>query len=274
MAAPAADVTVAAARQGPGAPAIAAAPDAATRVYYTTYYKDGPHSMDGGTTEECAALFSSEYGVWTSREDLRDQLAAMKLKPGGRVQMRAKRLESTMLFDSTCGVVVARVGPQVVGQAFFASFVAADGQKRVRWITQLVVHSSFRRRGIAVSLIASAMAPDRRGLFAVGLVSSHPAAVRALECAASNRCSQRNNKLYAASVMEACTVPCIKDAQLSADACVANTSFFVDHTGVGQVLAQEIEQGRIDASRAWQLGELSEGHEFLAIAVLKVSPPA
>jgi GNAT superfamily N-acetyltransferase len=259
------------------ASAVTAAAAPPTPIRYKTYYaSDGAASgVPAEVLESCASLFSSHYGVWSRLEEHRERLRAFKGQPGAPVKMSAARLRSLMLFDSTCGVVVAESDGSPVGHAFFATFMTGDG-KAIRWITQLVVHADFRRRGIAIGLITTA-SPDRRNLFALGLVSSHPAAVRALEGAAGSRCSADVNARYAATVMAAHSVPYLKGAQLhltsNPDACTVNTDFLVDHAGLLPILAAEVESGKLNPSRPWQLGaHLPEGHEFFALAVMKPPP--
>jgi hypothetical protein len=250
-------------------------------ICYKTYsVSDGGGVASGvpaEVLESCANLFSAHYSVWSRLEEHRERLRAFKGQPGAPVKMSAARLRSLMLFDSTCGVVVAESAATPVGHAFFATFTTSDG-KTIRWITQLVVHADFRRRGIAIGLITTA-SPDRRNLFALGLVSSHPAAVRALEGAAGSRCSADVNARFAATVMTAHSVPYLKGAQLhltsNPDTCTVNTDFLVDHAGLLPILAAEVESSKHNPLRPWQLGShLPEGHEFFALAVLKPQTPS
>jgi GNAT superfamily N-acetyltransferase len=231
-----------------------------------------PEPVPTHVLEACAALFSTQYGVWSSLEEHQEQLSSFKAQPGQSVKMSAKRLAAMMLFDQTCGVVVAQTHDgTIVGHAFFATFHSSN-ERHIRWITQLVVDAACRERGIAVSLINIAMV-DKQGMFAVGLVSSHPAAVRALETAAGVRCSAVYNQQYASDILSACTVPYLKIAKLASNSYTIDTSFLVDHTEVLRILAADVFRGKVEPTRAWQLGErLPEGHEFLALAILK--PPS
>jgi GNAT superfamily N-acetyltransferase len=194
-------------------------------------------------------------------------------QPSQRIKMSVPHLTSMMLFDQTCGVVVAQTSEgTIVGHAFFATF--DSNGRRIRWITQLVVDAAFRRRGIATSLISMAIA-DTQSMFAVELVSSHPAAVRALEHAAGVRCVATHNQQHAARILSDCTVPYLKTAKLAFNSYTVDTSFFVDHTEVLHVLAAEVIRGKTELTRTWQLGEcLPEGHEFLALAILTPPPPS
>ena len=117
------------------------------------------------------------------------------LKPASRVKMSATRLRADLLFGESCAVVVYVEEGRLLGQAFFCAFTV-PGMGPVRWITQLVVASQHRRRGIAELLLNSAMLRRSR-LFAACMASSHPAAVRALEVAADARVRTAANIQYA-----------------------------------------------------------------------------
>ncbi len=156
-----------------------------------------------------------------------------------------------------------------MGQSFFSTFsLANDDGRRIRWVTQLVVTTVWRRRGIASQLIRTAVNQAEQGIpfFAVGVASSHPAAIRAMEKGVGSRCSAEMNQRLAAEVMAACTVPYLKQAPLSSDRCTVDTCFFIDHSGVLNVLATEVARGESEPDRAWSLGaSLPEGSEFVAI---------
>lgn len=189
-------------------------------------------------------------------------------------------------------MVVASVDERIVGHAFFTSFSAPSpaaaatasavdggGVVPVRWITQLVVHESMRHQRIATTLLARSMESDADGSKAqmMGLASSHPYAVRALEAATGVRCTAAINQRCAAAVLQSCSVPYLRSASLSADSCAVNSAFLVDHAGVLQLLSQERLNSDADPNRRWQLGagDLKEGYEFLALVQLlkHTTPP-
>ncbi len=134
-------------------------------------------------------------------------------------------------------------------------------------MTQLVVTPDWRRRGVASQLIRTAVNQTEQGIpFAVGIASSHPAAIRAMEKGVGARCSAETNQRLAAEVLTACTVPYLMQAPLSSDRCTVDTCFFIDHSGVLNVLAAEVARGESEPERAWRLGaSLPEGSEFVAI---------
>ncbi|KAK0186106.1 hypothetical protein F5146DRAFT_168926 [Armillaria mellea] len=147
----------------------------------------------------------------------------------------------------------------------------------VSWITQLVVHSNHRRRGIATMLLR--MLRNGSGSSAFGLVSSHPAACIALSAIGDRHWINdidlgfiRHN---APGMLSATTVDYLKNARLrgslfeehpvAGTVSSIDTKFYVDR---GEPLS--ILKAHIASSGSWPLGELLEGHEFLI--VVKVSP--
>ena len=214
-------------------------------------------SIDDALLSQCAQLFSQHYGVWSSS-------ATTPLVPQSRVRMNLVRMRTNLLFNDTCGVAVYRERGVVLGQAFFCTFAVPE-LGDVRWITQLVVSSEHRRRGIAEMILNAAMF-RRNHLFAAGLVSSHPAAIRALEAAAGARVSSATNLSYAERIHSHCSVPYLQHALLvvSEQQCSVDTHFFVDHTEVLAILDKHRQQ-RPDQ---WVLGELREGWEYFAVAII------
>ena len=218
-------------------------------------------SISDATLTQCAELFSNNYGVWS-------EACEPPLRPGTRVKMSAARLRSMLLFDESCGVVLYKQSDDdlLVGQAFYCTFSVPE-HGDVRWITQLVVSDQHRRRGIAEVLLHNTIFKcNGHSLFAAGLVSSHPAAVRALQRACGpTTINAHNNVLYARRIHTSCTVPYLRPCQLHVDEsrCVVDTHFFVDHTEVLTILRQTSQ---------WVLGDLLEGHEFFAIAICPPLP--
>lgn len=60
-----------------------------------------------------------------------------------------------------------------VGNAFASRWVCGDDATQMCWVTQLVVHKDYRKRGLATGLLEK-LRDDGDGV--VGIVSSHPAA--------------------------------------------------------------------------------------------------
>jgi hypothetical protein len=169
----------------------------------------------------------------------------------------------------------------------------------VGWITQLVVDKTVRQRYIATQLLQVLKAhPLFTSISIIGLVSSHPAACNALAKYAgksilplSTRLSQlmvsQAANIYsvdldfirdnAAGILAASDIQYLKDAKLSGklfqedndSGAVSSvfTEFYVDHDEPLEVLEQYKAKGQ------WCLGELLDGHEFLAIFPVMTSSP-
>jgi hypothetical protein len=86
------------------------------------------------------------------------------------------------------------------------------------------------------------------------------------------RCCRSVNEAYGRAILLATTVPYLKTATLAGDACTVDTAFYVEHADVLACLAGEVERGVAESARAWRLGGLEEGHEFLGIALAR--PPS
>jgi hypothetical protein len=136
------------------------------------------------------------------------------------------------------------------------AFVCNSQQGEVSWITQLVVHLDWRKRGIAKQLCRLACG-TRNHYFVCGLVSSHPYAARALEGATMRRCDRNLALQHAQELINYSGIPYIKGKDLCFDdgRCLIDTQFPVDHSGVDHILLT------IDN---WQLGPLDDNKEFFA----------
>lgn len=82
-------------------------------------------------------------------------------------RLRAQYLPSNAL----CSYVRVTVDDRLAGNAFACRWSWQD--KTVCWVTQLVVHSDFRERGLAAGLL-NQLRQDGDAVY--GLMSSHPAA--------------------------------------------------------------------------------------------------
>ena len=82
-------------------------------------------------------------------------------------RLRAQYLPGNAL----CSYVRVTIEDRLAGNAFACRWSYQD--KTVCWVTQLVVHSDFRMRGLAASLL-NQLRQDDDAIY--GLMSSHPAA--------------------------------------------------------------------------------------------------
>lgn len=134
--------------------------------------------------EEAARLFNTNYGIWGEHpassgrtpKPGKPQETILVMFSNGRIGSRVKlsrdRLRSQCLPDNvSCSYVRVTIEDRLAGNAFACRW--KYNGKIVCWATQLVVHSDFRRRGIAAGLLAELRQDDDT---VYGLMSSHPAA--------------------------------------------------------------------------------------------------
>jgi Acetyltransferase (GNAT) family len=91
----------------------------------------------------CVDLYSSEYGVWGPHGP----------SPGGRVQISEDYFRR-LVDDETVGIACAYAGTELVGHCVAAWIDAAD-KGRLAWVSQLVVHTTYRRARVATTLLYS-----------------------------------------------------------------------------------------------------------------------
>ena len=208
---------------------------------------------DSGLLEECAALYSNHYGVWSGR-------ASPLGTPGAHVRLSAARLKRW--FDSDDSrIALARAGPSLVGYAI-AVQIKAPRHGIVSWVTQLVVHEAYRERDIGKTLLFSIWGMSNH--FAWGLVTANPYAVRALEKATRRRCRPDRIRRHARRLHQlGCEYVCYVNEhtriEVDADQSRIKTDFFLDHSD----LAEMIARARSD-EKPWLLGTLPEGWEWFA----------
>lgn len=119
--------------------------------------------------EECAALFSANYGEYSGKDNPNKQGQRIKLSA---VYYR-KLGENPNMYVSLCNN-----GSQLLGHAFFLKKELPNGEK-CSWVTQLVVHHSYRNRGVATRLLQSAWGFS--DYFAWGLATTNAVTVKTLE---------------------------------------------------------------------------------------------
>ena len=208
---------------------------------------------DSGLLEECAALYSNHYGVWSEH-------VPPPSRPLAHVRLSVERLRRW--FDSDDSrLACARSGPDLVGYAISVQ-MKAPRHGIVSWVTQLVVHEAYRQRGVGKTLLFSIWGMSNH--FAWGLVTASPYAVRALEKATRRRCRpariRRNaRRLHRLGSEHVGYVDEHTRVAVDADQSRVQTDFFLDHSDLAEMIARV----RSD-EKPWLLGTLPEGWEWFA----------
>ncbi|EFJ31759.1 hypothetical protein SELMODRAFT_440007 [Selaginella moellendorffii] len=195
------------------------------------------------TLQECVNMFCACYATWGP--------GAPAARVGHQVKTTVQRLRKEHLFSDDCCLTFATVNGSLAGYVFHRSFRFAGGP--AIWITQLVVSSNHRNKKIAIRLMKNAMGAIPA---AVGLITSHPFAVRSLERATGKRVSPEMVVVYGPAMMKASGVPYLQGLPMAG--CLVDTQFFADHSEVLDLLAKMPD---------WSLGALEEGKEFVAVVL-------
>lgn len=198
---------------------------------------------------ECSDLFGAHYGVWSE---------AAGERAGTRVRFSTGLVRS-LLAGEDARLAIARSEGALVGYAASVQ-PTLPSVGTMSWVTQLVVHADYRKRGIARRLLFSIWAFSNH--FAWGLVTSSPYTVRALEKATRRRVvPERIQAGIRTLLCGGAQVPYVKSSsETVCDAKTAriNTDFLVDHTGLPEMIE------RVSSGSSWNLGELPEGWEWVA----------
>lgn len=147
---------------------------------------------------QSSSLFSNHYGIWSS--------SAPPELVGKRVRLNNKRMKEMLLWDNdSCFMVgVFLLSGELIGHAFYCLFPFNQGiifflkhknnqlnvaniliiEGKGGWITQLVVHSEHRNKKVATNMIERVWRDNN--LLALGVVSSHPYSIKAVQTASNN----------------------------------------------------------------------------------------
>ena len=124
--------------------------------------------------KECSDLYSSHYGLWSQGS----------ATPGKRVRLSPSKIAELFVPDDSV-IHLARLNSILVGYAI-AVKTRVPRYGIISWVTQLVVHESYRNNDVAKTLLFSIWGFS--DYFAWGVVSANPYGVRALEKATRRRC--------------------------------------------------------------------------------------
>jgi len=188
-------------------------------------------------------LFSSEYGVYSRSSPVR---AGLRVRLGTGYYRRNYAC-------GDCRVALCFDGENLIGHAIY--FDLATSRGKVALVVQLVVAESFRRRGIASTLLHAIWGFSDYSAW--GIVSSNPFTVEALEAATFRKADASVIAAHSEWLVRevAASVDFLKGARLTLDGknSRAYTGFHVDHGG---------QDGSSVGDR---LGRLEEGEEWLAV---------
>ncbi len=199
---------------------------------------------------EFARLYSEQYGIWGEGGE----------RPGEQIRLSPRKLREDFLRPDTW-IYYARFLDQVVGYAI-AARTHISGFGEVAWVTQLVVHEDHRQQDLAKTLLFSSW--RFTNLFAWGLLSANPYAVRALEKATRRRCLPVRIVNNADDLMKAGTksvpyLPGVEDLLVTANESRVNTRFFLSHSKLAEMMESVIRE-----QNPWLLGTLPNGWEWFA----------
>ena len=194
---------------------------------------------------EVSELFSSSYGFYSAKDPSGRAWRRIRLSPS-----YYRRVYATDAYR----VAVCREGEKLVAEAVFRVYETSQGQAVL--VVQLVVDEQYRRRGIASNLLRKISGVA--DFFCLGVVTSNPFTVRALESATSRRVDLKAMMVHEAVIRNEilASVDFLQTAQwrISAAESVIDSGFYTDRSSASEVT--EILSA--------QLGILPEGYEWLA----------
>lgn len=208
---------------------------------------------------KCSELYSNHYGVWGCEGKF----------PGKHIKLSSNRIRTWL--DSECATLYcAETDEVIIGYAIAFSKDLKGDYGVVTWVTQLVVHSDYRKQGIAKNILFSIWGLSTH--FAWGIVSANPYAVRALEKATRRRAIPLRIKKNSTKLLNLGRgyVPFIDDnttIEVKENTSKINTKFFVDHKNIPRMLSNVISE-----DIPWRLGSIEEGWEWFAFTFRDQEP--
>lgn len=220
---------------------------------FTYEWTDGPDAAaDDPIMQECADLFSAHYGVWGQAGP----------QPGKPVKRSAKHV-AALLDHPAAHLATARHKGQLIGYAAAMRLQLDDG-RLVAWVNQLVVHGAFRQSRAATHLLYSIW--HFSDIYACGLVTANPLAVRALETATRRTCkaslvsSRAPELLPALSEASGYIPPALATNQDGRPVPRVNTQFYVSRDDM-----PALRKRAARSDRPWALEEIGPGQEWVAV---------
>ena len=199
-----------------------------------------------GEITKSSQLFSNHYGFYSEFSPLR---------PGERIRLGKAHYRKLKNFNH-CYVAFAKYQGKIIGQAYYIKKSLSNGIGV--WVTQLVVHSDYRKIGIAKTLLHSIWGFS--DYTAWGLATANPLTIKALESVTFRKVNLKSLKENQQTVIElAQEVEFIDPSQFSFQekTLLAFTHFFPDY----QQLKEQIDD---NLGTIFNLNELKAGYEWIA----------
>jgi 2-polyprenyl-3-methyl-5-hydroxy-6-metoxy-1,4-benzoquinol methylase len=218
-------------------------------------------AITDGLLEECSELYSRHYGVYG------EGVTIPGVRPGDPIKMAPRRMRRLLDVDGARAGLVHLDG-LLVAYAFLVWGNTPVGGV-TSWVTQLVVHGDYRNQKVATRLLHAAWGLSDQ--FAWGLATANPYAVRALEAATRRTCDLHAILAHLDHLRRftEAKINYFKDAPLDVtpEKSNVNTGFFVSHSTLEEKMERACKNGK-----AWTLGPLSAGTEWLAVT-FQSQPP-
>lgn len=218
-------------------------------------------ASDRDLVAECVELYSTHYGKWGPGGP----------HPGERVRLEPGRFVN-LIADDDAWLACAFSSESLIGYCV-AVRTQVPGRGPLAWVSQLVVHSSYRQARVATRLLFSVW--QFSDCYAWGLVTANPYAIRALETATRRHCRSKIITQRGPEVLEhvASHVPYIP-ATLVTDGDGrpqprVDTRFLLDHSDI-----RSMQRKAARRDRRWALGHLAEGQEWVGCTFSEQSPHA
>ena len=203
---------------------------------------------------ESSHLFSNHYGFYSKFSPIR---------PGERIRMGKARY-SRLKKINHCYVAFAKYQNKIIGHAYYIKKQLSNGMGA--WVTQLVVHSDYRKIGIAKTLLHSIWGFS--DYVAWGLATANPLTIKALESVTFRKVNIESLKENQDILIELADEVEFIDPSLFSfqdNTLLAFTNFFSD----SHQLKEQIDD---DKESIFNLSDLKAGYEWIAFTFKTQAP--
>lgn len=192
---------------------------------------------------QISKLYSSSYGKYNMQS---------QRKPGEKITLKPEYYKKNYCGEDMY-IASAKIDNEIIAHAIYIR-KNYESYGIMTWVLQLVVDKSYRKMGIASTLLRSiwGFSDD----YAWGLASANPCTVKTLESATFRKCKPKKikNELKAIRTIGN-DIPFIDDEsyEVTNSSSQVNSHFFVDNS-------EYLPEPEFERT----LGKLREGHEWLA----------